>query len=185
MEPFELLEILVSALNKRNIPYLVTGSIASTFHGEPRFTNDIDIVVELRTLDVEFLASAFSGKEFYLDAESAHDAIRRKSMFNIIHSISGFKLDLIISKDTDFEKSRFSRVQEMLIRPDFIVKVASAEDVIIKKLEFYKLGKSEKHLRDIVGMMKISAEKIDETYLKRWIQKLDLTKEWAIIEKRL
>ncbi len=184
MEPFELLIIISNAFEKLKIPYFVTGSIASITYGEPRFTNDIDIVADIKDWDIPGLIGCFPEPEYYIDADSIDQAIQFKSQFNIIHLSSGLKIDVMIKKKTFFDNSRFSRINRLRLEEKEI-NFASPEDVILKKMEYYKMGGSEKHLRDITGILKIYKGKIDFEYLKNWISIFDLTEIWEAIEKRL
>jgi hypothetical protein len=184
MEPFELLIIISNTFEKLKIPYFVTGSIASITYGEPRFTNDIDIVADIKDWDIPGLIHCFPEHEYYIDADSINQAIQFKSQFNIIHLSSGLKIDVMIKKKTFFDNSRFSRIKRLRLEEKEI-NFASPEDVILKKMEYYKMGSSEKHLRDITGILKIYKGKIDLDYLKNWISIFDLIEIWEAIEKRL
>lgn len=184
MEPFELLIVVSNIFEKLKIPYFVTGSIASMTYGEPRFTNDIDMVADIQDWDIPGLISGFPEHEYYIDAESIDLAIRSKSQFNIIHLTSGLKIDVMIKKKTFFDNSRFSRIKRLRLE-EREVNFAAPEDVILKKMEYYKMGGSEKHLRDITGIFKIYKGKMDLEYLKHWISIFDLTEIWEAIEKRL
>ena len=93
MEQHELLLFAVDCLDKLNIPYLITGSMASMAYGEPRFTNDIDIVADVRLDQVEAMKACFPEDDFYLETESMKKAIVRRQQFNIIHPSSGLKID--------------------------------------------------------------------------------------------
>ncbi|MGD9347104.1 MAG: hypothetical protein PVH84_14640 [Candidatus Aminicenantes bacterium] len=184
MEQHELLLCVVECLENLKIPYLVTGAIASIAYGEPRFTNDIDIVVDMRLTHVDAFRSYFPENEFYLDMDSMRKAIERSHQFNIIHPQSGLKVDVIISKRDDFDRSRFARVKKLNVSETKSAAFASPEDVIIKKLEYFKEGRSEKHLRDISSMLKISSELIDRSYIAIWANKLGLSELWGEIEKK-
>lgn len=184
MEQHELLMFVVECLEKLNIPYLVTGAIASIAYGEPRFTNDIDVVVDMRMDHVDAFKSFFPENEFYLDTDSMREAINRRHQFNIIHPASGLKVDIIISKQDEFDQSRFARIKKLNVSESKSAFFASPEDVIIKKLEYFKQGQSEKHLRDIASMLKISSQLIDRAYVSSWAKRLTVIKIWEEIQKR-
>ncbi|HLP48877.1 MAG TPA: hypothetical protein VK186_00125 [Candidatus Deferrimicrobium sp.] len=184
MEPFELLIIISNVFEELKIPYFITGSIASITYGEPRFTNDIDMVADIRDWDIPGLVRSFPSDEYYIDADSIDQAIRLKSQFNIIHLSSGLKIDVMVKKKTVFDHSRFSRIKRLRLE-EKEVNFASPEDVILKKMEYYKMGSSEKHLRDITGILKIYKGEIDFEYLKNWISRFDLFEIWEAIEERL
>lgn len=185
MEPAELLRHLGGTLERLRIPYLITGSMASTAHGEPRFTNDIDVVVSLSETEVRAFCEAFPPPDYFCSIEAARKAARDHFTFNIIHPASGLKVDVIIAGPSDFDRSRLSRGVRLPAGADFEVTFASAEDVIIKKLEFFREGGSEKHLRDIAGIFKVQGARIDRRYLADWIGRLGLDAEWRLIEERL
>ncbi len=185
MEQHELLLIVVESCEKLKIPYLVTGAIASIAYGEPRFTNDIDIVVDMDSTHVDAFKSCFPENEFYLDVDSMKKAIERGHQFNIIHPVSGLKVDVNISKRDDFDRSRFARIKKLNVSETKSADFASPEDVIIKKLEYFKEGRSEKHLRDIASMLKISSELIDRAYISSWAKKLNVSDLWEEIQKKV
>jgi len=112
------------------------------------------------------------------------DAIYRRFQFNIIHPASGLKVDVIIKKKSEFDDIRFSRI--MSFKMDEVgVNFSSPEDVILKKMEYYKIGGSEKHLRDIMGVIKISRELINFDYIEMWAKKLYVEEIWQAIKDRL
>ncbi|MDO8445048.1 MAG: hypothetical protein Q7T53_02915 [Deltaproteobacteria bacterium] len=185
MGPFELLQRIVEVFEHLQIPYLVTGSVAAMAYGEPRLTNDIDIVAAIEEKNVSDLIVSFPSDEFYISEERIREAIRRQSQFNIIHPASGLKVDVMIKKDTPFDSSRFRRIHRLYPADSYQASFASPEDVIIKKMEFYKEGSSEKHLRDITGILKISGESIDMKYISEWAQHLELTEIWDAVQKRV
>jgi hypothetical protein len=185
MEQHELLGYLVRCLEKLKVPYFVTGAVACIAYGEPRFTNDIDIVVDIKDEHIAQLKKCFPEEEYYLDSDAAREAIKRRHQFNIIHPASGLKIDVMISKRDAFDKSRFSRIRRMHPLEDTEANFASPEDVIIKKMEYYKEGSSDKHIRDILGMIKISGDMIDPKYISLWAKKLNLVEIWEAIQERL
>lgn len=168
-----------------DISYLVTGSIASAAYGEPRLTNDIDIVAAIGPQHIAPLVAAFPEPEYYIDAEMIRGAIQRQGQFKIIHPCSGFKIDAIIRGNTPFDDSRFARKRRLLPAADYQADFAAPEDVIIKKMEFYKEGGSEKHLRDITGMLRTSADPIDRGYIMNWAVRLGVSEVSEAILLRL
>jgi len=184
MEPSELLRRIVGVLEELGLPYLVTGSTATIFYGEPRFTADVDVVVQLPSSRIPELVRVFAGDEFYLDEESVRRAVAKRSQFNIIHPASGLKIDLMIPENGPFDRSRFTRGRRVRPSEDYEAVFASPEDVILKKLESYREGGSEKHLRDIASVIKISGETLDFGYLERWAEELELRDVWNIVLER-
>jgi len=182
---FELLQKVVDVFEHLKIPYLITGSVAAMAFGEPRLTNDIDIVAAIEERHVNALVIAFPSEEFYLSEEMIREAIRHQGQFNIIHPASGIKIDVIIKQDTPFDDSRFERVHRIYPAESYQANFAAPEDVIIKKMEYYKAGGSEKHLRDIAGILKISGEMVDRSYITEWAKRLDLTEVWDAVLARV
>lgn len=175
MTQTELLELVAEVLSQLGIGYVVTGSVAATFYGEPRFTNDIDVVIDLPAGLVHQLCASFPAEAFYLSEESVLDAVVRRRQFNLIHPASGLKVDFIVARNDRFDRSRFSRSQRVELPSRQQAQFAALEDVILKKLQYFHLGGSEKHLRDIAGMLRVSGHLIDFKYLRRWAEELGLT----------
>jgi len=184
MQPNDLLRYVVQCLEKAGVPYFITGAVAGIAYGEPRLTNDIDIVVDIQEHHVSELTKFFPEGEYFFDPESALKAIRLKSQFNIIHPSSGLKIDMMIPTQRPFDKSRFARVRRMKTDPANEANFASPEDVILKKMEYYRDGRSEKHIRDILGILKVSGDLIDFDYLTRWARDLGLDDIWAAVESK-
>ena len=111
------------------------------------------------------------------------EAIERRSQFNILHPASGLKVDVIVADESEFERSRFGRVRRLKTAPDIEVSFASPEDVIIKKLQYFREGGSEKHLRDIAGVVKVVGEDLDRAYIERWVREMGLDEIWAAVDE--
>lgn len=184
MAPSELLHRIVTSLERLGLRYFVTGSMATIFFGEPRFTNDIDIVVELPANRIAEFCAAFPAPEFYLSEETVHRAVSRRGQFNIIHPSSGLKVDVMVPAESSFNRSRFSRVKRIKPSPDFDAVFSSAEDVILKKMEAYREGGSEKHLRDIGGVLKTSGEHLDRGYITEWADRMGTLEIWEEVLRR-
>lgn len=185
MEPSELLRFVVSVLERLDLPYFVTGSTVTIFYGEPRFTNDIDIVVDLPLNRVEEFCRQFPEDEFYVSIEAAKDAVGRRSMFNIIQPGSGLKVDVIVPVPSEFNRSRFARARRVKAGEDWDASFSSPEDAILKKMEFFREGGSDRHLRDIASVLRTSGDEIDTGYIEEWAVTLGLTDVWYAILDRL
>lgn len=181
MGPADLLRHLVEKLERLQLPYFVTGSMATIYFGEPRLTIDIDVVVDLPAHRVAEFCQAFPVEEYYLSEEAVLSAVKRRGQFNVIHPASGLKVDVMIPADSPFDRERFSRSLRMHPARDYEATFASPEDVILKKMEFYREGGSEKHLRDIAGILRVSGESIDRSYIDGWAGRLGLAEIWAAI----
>lgn len=185
MEPYDLLARVVAAFEQIQIPYLVTGSIASAMYGEPRLTNDIDIVADVLPKHVDALIRAFPTSDFYIDDEMIRQVLVHGGQFNIIHPASGLKVDVILRRDTPFDISRFSRRRRLQPSKEYQADFAAPEDVILKKLHFYKEGGSDKHLRDIAGIVKVSGAELDRGYIAEWATRLNVGDIWTAILRRV
>lgn len=158
---------------------MVTGSVVSSMQGEPRSTHDIDMVVILKKQAVGFLSDSFPKDIFYLNEESIMDAIDRKSMFNLIHSTSGNKVDFWLLTDSEYDAARFGRRQEANVLGLDHFYVTSPEDTILSKLRWAKLaGGSEKQLTDAIRVFEMQFERLDIDYIKHWIDRMQLQAEW-------
>ena len=185
MGPSDLLILLAKTVDGLQIGYRVTGSMASIAYGEPRFTNDIDVVVDLRPDQVESFCAAFPAPDFYVSRDAAREAILHHRMFNVIHTASGLKIDIIIPAENELERTRRKRGKFMEVREGLEFRFASPEDVIVSKLEFYQEGGSEKHLRDIAGMLQIQGDKIDRAYIADWAGRLGVAEIWELVVQRV
>lgn len=185
MTQSELFKSVVALLESQSITYMIVGSFASTVYGEPRFTLDIDIVVDLQPSQVGALCDAFPAGEFYLSRPAAEDAVRKRRQFNVIHPASGNKIDFMVARGDAWGRTQLGRRQRRPFLPDCEAFTASPEDVILAKMIYYREGKSEKHTRDICGMLKISGNSIDRAYIAEWADKLALTEIWRAIFTRL
>jgi hypothetical protein len=170
---------IVSALEAASIPHMVVGSFASTFHGVPRATHDIDIVVEADRAKLDRLLAALPDQLYYLDHDAAREALTLRSQFNVIDMATGWKADLIVRKARPYSIEELARRQPAMLM-GIATFVASAEDVIISKLEWAKLGSSERQLQDAAGVVKTCAGDLDTTYIEHWVDALDLREQWAL-----
>lgn len=185
MEQNDLLRRLVGVLETMGAPYMVVGSFASMAYGEPRMTQDIDVVAELDEDQGRRLCKAFPPDLFYASESAALDAIRRRSQFNIIDSLSSSKIDVILVPPGEWGRSEISRRQKMKLLPDLEAYCARPEDVILGKLGYYAEGGSEKHLRDITGILKVSGSEVDREYVALWAQRLGLGDVWQAVVRKL
>lgn len=185
MEQSDLLRFLATTLEALGLAYFVTGSIATTYYSEPRFTNDIDVVVDLPAARVHDFCSAFSTQRFYVSEEAALAAARTRTQFNIIEPETGLKIDVMVPEDSAFNRSRFSRARSADVGQGVRVRIAAPEDAIIKKMQYYREGGSEKHLRDIASVLRVSGDSVDREYIARWAEDLGLNEIWSVVLERL
>lgn len=179
----KLLEKVIAFLNNNYIGYMVTGSIVSSIQGEPRNTHDIDIVVELKKENVISILDEFTVPRYYISKDSIEEAVVKKSMFNIIDTVEGDKIDFWLLTDEDFDSSRFSRKIEIQFQ-EIKFFVSTPEDTILAKLRWAKLsGGSEKQMTDAVRVYEINYKNLDFDYLKNWVNKLQIQDEWQNLYK--
>ena len=180
-----LFQIFITPLNKWGIRYMVTGAVAAIVYGEPRLTHDIDLVMELKTEDIEKMVKSLSPEEFYCPPEeSIKLEIKRSSRghFNIIHFETGFKADCYLMGQDELHHWGMSNRKEFIVEGEPIW-VAPPEYVILRKLEYYQEGKSQKHLMDIANILRISSPQIDFGQLQEKIGIYGLEKEWIEAKK--
>ena len=158
---------------------MVTGSLGSAHYGEPRATNDIDIVIDPTREQLDCLVESFVG-DYYVSQQSAMEALANRSMFNVIDFSSGWKADFIICRDRDFSRTEFARRQDFKLL-GVPVQLASAEDVILSKLEWSKIGESERQIRDAASISATLADQLDQSYLQRRAKELGVLDLWQQI----
>ncbi len=184
MDQTDVLRHTVNALKQLNITYMIVGSYGSAIHGEPRFTQDIDIVFELTLDRVTRFCASFPEPEFYLSESTVVDSIKKRFPFNILHPASGNKIDFMFSPSNAWGIGQLSRRQSIEILPGIMLETASPEDVIVGKLWYFSEGGSEKHLRDIMSILRVSGDRVDRIAVASWAQLLGFTSIWdALMEK--
>ncbi|MGD8778968.1 MAG: hypothetical protein PVH88_08400 [Ignavibacteria bacterium] len=185
MQGLNLFEIFTSRFHKARIQFVISGSVASIVYGDPRVTHDIDLVVDISKSQIDQLIFNFPLEQFYLppkDVLNLEVNRENRGHFNIIHNETGFKADVYLCGSDKFLKWAIDNAQIIKFN-DNDFPIAPIEYVIIKKLEFYKEGKAQKHLNDIVAMLRESKELIDDNSLKLKIQVHAVESEWKIVEK--
>ena len=176
----ELFLLFVRPLNLLGIRYIIGGSVAAIFYGEPRLTHDVDFVVFLNDRDAQRLADAFPTSDFYFPPIEAVFAEARREPnghFNIIHTATGFKADMYLSGRDELNAWGFRMRRQIQFENETVI-LAPPEYVIVRKLEYYREGGSEKHLRDIRSILTISEARLDLPALKEWVGRLGLETEW-------
>lgn len=172
-DPRQLLINIVKILEKLKIPYFVTGGMAVLIWGRPRFTADIDIIIVLKSDDIDKLEKALLAfsKAGYVDKEAIQDAFFRHGEFNFIDGNTGIKVDFWISKNDQFDSSRLKRKTAKNVLGEKIY-FSSPEDLILIKLLWYKESPLSRQLEDVESILKISGGKLDKKYLEQWASKL-------------
>jgi hypothetical protein len=171
----DTLRIVVEALEDSRVPHMLAGSLASTYHGEPRATQDVDIVVDPPSQDaLDHFAAELDRDRFYVGDHRT--AFARRDAFNVIDTTTGWKIDLIVRRERTYSRTEFERRQPADVE-GIPVYVATAEDTILTKLEWAKLGESERQLRDVQAVVRAAGDTLDRSYLRAWAKELGLLSE--------
>lgn len=179
----DLLGRITSRLDQAGIPYMVVGSLASSFHGEPRQTRDIDIVIDPPDAEVlKRFVERLPPDELYADVAAAAEAVGRRTSFNVIEAATGWKVDLIVRRDRPFSREELARRIRVRLF-DTVVHLATAEDTIIAKLEWATLGESDRQLRDVAAILETQGDGLDHEYLDRWIREVGVEEAWERVRK--
>lgn len=176
----ELIETFIRPLNDHDVPYIITGSVASMVYGEPRLTNDVDVVLDITTRDIPKLIQAFPEQDFYLPpTEIIETEILRGSRghFNIISQHTMLKADIYLVGNDQLQKWGMQKANLLDIDGQQF-SFACPEYVIIRKLQFFKEGNSQKHLRDIASIVKESSSELDHDCLSELLSQHHLQPEW-------
>jgi hypothetical protein len=180
MSQEEFFATVVQVLNQLNISYMLTGSVASSFYGEPRSTHDIDLVVVIGPADAKRLAKSFDPNQYYISEETIQEAIAQETPFNLIDSHTGLKADFWPLKSDPYHQTCFNRRKKQKIFENDTY-VATAEDLILTKLEWYKLcGGSEVQFKDALGIYEVQREGLDLDYIYKWSERLEIK---SLVEK--
>ncbi len=177
MNVVEIFRRITAALEQAGIPYMLTGSFASAYYGVPRSSQDIDLIIEATPAQLRTLIQFLPDDEYYADLEMALQAREQQSLFNVIDLLTGWKIDLIFRKSRPFSEGEFSRRQPIVLQ-GFTIFAASAEDVVIAKLEWAKRAQSRRHIEDVAGILRMRWDLLDHAYLEKWIVELGLATEW-------
>ena len=176
--PDELLDPIAVALDVGahldaiGIDWVVGGSIASSVHGEPRATQDIDMVVSLRAPQVKPLATMLS-RDYYVDRDAMGEAVKTSTSFNAVHFSSAIKVDFFVAGDDAFEAERLAR-RQLIQMPNGVLYVDTAEHTMLRKLEWYRRGgeSSERQWRDVQAIIRIQGDRLDQERLLLWAERL-------------
>lgn len=177
----DLLCLVAAALEAAGIPFMLTGSLASAYHGAGRSTMDLDLVVDPTAHQLTSLIAALTRPGLYVPAEAARAALDQRGMFNVIDTATGWKADLIIRKARPFSETEFER-RVPIEYEGVALHVATVEDLIIAKLEWAKKGGSARQLEDVSALVRVRAGDLDRGYIDRWVIQLDLEEQWRVAQ---
>lgn len=185
MEPLNLFRIFTEPLEDAGLQYMAVGSVASMIYGIPRFTHDLDIVMLLPAAVAEHLGERFPSENFYCPPVEIIKIEMARSLhghFNLIHHETGCKADIYLFNRDKLHAWGLMRRRRIELPEGWGLWVAPPEYVIVRKLESFREGGSEKHLNDIAGMYEVSGEQIDAASLNMWINEKNLLPEWARLQ---
>ena len=173
----EVLQRITTALDQNDVAYMLTGSFASAYYGMPRSTQDIDLVLAATPAQLRGFVRGLPFDQYYSDVDAALQAQKAESMFNVIDLSTGWKIDFIMRKSRPFSHEEFSR--RVLVHLQGVpLFVASAEDIIIVKLEWSKLAQSQRQIDDAAAIVRARRESLDRPYIEKWTRELRLEDEW-------
>lgn len=181
--PDEVFRRVVASLEHAGTPYMLTGSLASSVHGAPRTTQDLDFVIAVAPEELDRLLSEFPADKFYVSRDAALQALRRSAMFNVVDLESGWKIDFILRKDREFSVTEFNR----RLRGDIMglaVYMTTPEDSLLSKLEWAKRSESERQIDDAAGIYRAKRDRLDMSYLDHWVEELGLEVQWSQAKSR-
>jgi hypothetical protein len=171
----DLLRLFVEPLEELGFPYMITGAVAAVVYGEPRFTRDVDVVLELPREEADRLAVAFGDGDYYVPPlEVIEEEVTRGGHFNVIHRETALKADLYLVGRDPFHRWALDRRQRIQTE-SIAIWVAPIEYVIVRKLAYHRFSGSDRHLRDVAAMLRISGDRIDQPALERWVTAMELT----------
>jgi hypothetical protein len=168
---------IVARLDAAGVPYFVTGSFASSAHGVRRTTLDFDLVIDPDDESLRAFVRDLPPDEYYVDERTAMDALRRRAMFNVVDQVTQWKFDMIVSRRDDFALNQFDRRDRMTV-VGVDVWVASAEDIVLSKLQWVRRGGSERQLRDVGGVVAVQGDALDRSYVETWAKRLGVDDLW-------
>ena len=173
----DLFRRIIAALDQAGIPHMLTGSFASAYHGSPRATQDIDLVIEADADRIRTLVESLPVDAYYVDRDAALAALESEAQFNVIDLASGWKIDLMIRKARPFSREEFTRRRPANLQ-GVSIDVVTAEDLIVAKLEWARSGGSRRQLEDVASILRIRGSELDIGRVERWVQAFGLDSEW-------
>lgn len=178
----DLFSRVLGALETAGIPVMLTGSFASSYHGAPRATQDVDLVIAPTADQLRTFIALLPRDEFYADEGAALEALRLEGQFNLIDLRFGWKVDLIIRKSRPFSREEFDR-RRVVELEGANVPIATPEDVLIAKMEWARMSESARQVEDAARILRVRAAQLDQAYMERWVAELGLEEQWAAVQR--
>lgn len=173
----EVLRRLVPKLEQSDVQYMITGSFAASYYGLTRATQDIDIVISATPQKLRTLIELLPPEQYYAMLQDALNALRYQSMFNVLELTTGWKIDLICQKSAPFHEGAFRRRRAVTFE-GIPTSMIAVEDLIVSKLEWSKLGESERQVKDAAVVLQKKLGELDRAYIERWVHELELVSQW-------
>lgn len=176
-QPPDLIGLFIRPLEQAGLEYMITGGVASVIYGDPRFTRDVDVVLELGESGIQRFIAAFDTGDFYLPPEETlTDEVLRPEggHFNVIHHDTALRADVYLAGHVPLHRWALDRVLRLPLGGEAI-SVAPIEYVILRKLQYFRDSGSDRHLRDISMMLRLSGDTVDRPALDDWCRRLELT----------
>lgn len=159
------------------LPYMLTGSYASSLHSIPRATRDIDIIIFPNRAQLTRFIQSLPASSYHSDLDDAIDALRRRGQFNIIDYATGWKVDFMIPPLDEFHEEEFAR-RRLIEIEGLQLSVVSPEDIVIAKLCWAKMSESERQLEDAATVIRLQGSQLDLAYIEKWVRKLEIEQQW-------
>lgn len=182
-EAGDFLSRLITSIDQANVPHMLVGSMASSAHGVSRSTRDIDLLIDPTPVTLGRLLALLAEQDVYVDANVAREEFGRKGQFNVIDISTGWKADLIYLKSGLFERAEFERRMPLTVFGVRVL-VATAEDTLLSKLVWARMGQSEQQIRDVLGIIAAQADELDRAYIERWLDALGVRELWERVQDK-
>jgi hypothetical protein len=181
---FDLIDLIVSVCEELGLPYAIGGSMASMSYGEFRATADLDVVLSLHANDIPLFLSRFPRPAYYHDERAALEAVRTGGQFNILLTGELLKIDVHIAADP-IARAQVERARRLQAPSGRLANYSPPEELIIKKLQYYDLSGSERQLRDVASMLRVSGAAIDRERISTLVGQYGLADAWEAVQRRL
>ncbi len=178
MSAQESIEKIVRAIEVASVPYMLTGSFASAYYGTPRSTQDIDFVIDPTEEQLRGFVGLLDQTKYYVELETTLESRNARLMFNLLDLATGWTADFIFRKSRPFSDEEFRRRSRVQLH-GLSLYIATLEDIVISKLEWAKIGQSQRQIADAAAMLRARWSALDKNHVEHWVEKLGLREQWA------